>query len=58
MPSQVNIDDDRPGTYEDACRMLIQAHTENEPALERRHSPLPTRPALLPAYPRSFPRSL
>jgi hypothetical protein len=35
MASQVSIDDDRPASYEDACRMLIRAHTENEPALEQ-----------------------
>jgi hypothetical protein len=35
MASQVIIEEDRPATYEDACRMLIRAHRENEPALEQ-----------------------
>ena len=35
MASQAIIDVDRPATYEDACRILIRAHHENEPALEQ-----------------------
>lgn len=35
MTSQAILEEERPATYEDACRMLIRTHSANEPALEQ-----------------------